>query len=154
MSIPTGIRWIQHSFNEINCICHAKHYIDIQQQKLLHGINIRNNDQIDQLRNLLIVSLKNKIILDLHPNNLLVQENGTVTLIDFVEDESDGLFVFVRHALYQWTEKFAKESGYNEEKAREFLSSLTAGFDIYGYNMADNEEYILGKIFFKINVNT
>lgn len=119
------------------------------QEKIPHPANVTNASHISQLRQFLLASLKNQVCFDLLPQNLRVTEESALTLIDFVEDKSDGIMVFINHAVKLWATEMKEVLSANITQVAKFLSDLTQDFDQYGYDLNYNQQ-ILDNLFFEI----
>ena len=83
-------------------------------------------NQVAQVQKFFQASLQSEVIMDLLPQNFMVDENGVVHLIDFVEKPKGGLQIFIRHAIGQWCQRLHKE-GYAVDQARAILNDFTEG---------------------------
>ena len=97
-------------------------------------------------------SLESEIPLDLIPDNLRVNEDGTVALIDFVEHmgENGKLKLFIEKAITDWSTLFAENNSQDRNKTEEFLKKLLFGLDRFGYD----DKYIqekLGEVIFVVS---
>lgn len=124
------------------------HYV--LQEKIPHEISVEAENQVQQVREFFITSLTHKVALDLKPDNLRVREDGTVVLIDFVEDDSDGLRVFIRHSLRAWARAW-KDDRCDREAVAARLESLTAGLVDLGLDPTVNAE-IIDELFMQVRV--
>lgn len=113
--------------------------------------DLGNENQLKQIQSLFKVSFEKKLLLDLSFSNLRVRENGTVTLIDFVEEpvkftDACQLSIFVIQYLKSWTKEvqqmtlnadFPQEQ--KKELAAQLLTILTEGLEPYGFDPACNQ---------------
>ena len=121
------------------------------QEKIPHQIDLNDSAQMEQVRALFFASLEHKLILDLLPSNLRLRDDGSVTLIDFVEERIDEIDIFIKHAVSLWCNQFAKEHGRDKALTTQFLADFTRGFDKHGYDLAWNETF-LEEIFFEVKI--
>ncbi|MGR3911874.1 MAG: hypothetical protein QRY71_01005 [Candidatus Rhabdochlamydia sp.] len=92
------------------------------QEKIPHPIQITS--YLLEIFHFFELSLKHNITLDLIPDNFRVKEDGTVVLIDFVEDASEGIELFLEHALYSLCERYLTETKRDKEKAEMLLNLI------------------------------
>ena len=119
------------------------------QDKIPNEVDVNNPEQLEQVRKFFITSLDARLAMDLIPDNLRVKENGIVVLIDFVEDDSDGFFIFINKAVVMWAILFAEKNGKNRNKTEEFLNQLTEKFSRYGYTQ--DIKMVLDEACFSVN---
>ena len=100
---------------------------------------------LPQARSFFETALKNpNILFDLHPNNLMLSEDGVVTLIDFPEErpldfmDDSGHDLYI-HALICWCKLYKNAMDANPKEIAGFLEQLTQGLDFLGHNPAWNE---------------
>jgi hypothetical protein len=111
------------------------------QERIPHQIDVTNEEHMKQVQHFFLTSLKNRIILDLLPPNLRVNKEGSVVLIDFVEEPDDGQESLINQALRMWADLFHKTCQ-DQERTLAFLDQLTKGFDQFGYNRGENRQLV------------
>lgn len=128
----------------------------ILQEKIPHEIDVNNAHQLEQVRKFFQISLMHGLILDLLDTNLRMREDGTVILIDFVEEPKEGFQIFIRHAIRSWGQLFASRNEMNRMKTEKFLNDLTKGFDEYQSmnieELAEIKKCVLNDIFFVVQM--
>jgi hypothetical protein len=85
---------------------------------------------LPQVQAFFTASVNNDVMMDLQPDNFRARADGTVVLIDFVEEE-DPVIVFINKACKAWIETCS-----TREEAEARLRFLTAGFlnQVDGYD--------------------
>ena len=115
-------------------------------KKIPHAIDLSRPDHIEQVSALFKKSFQNRVLIDLAFSNLRADDNGTVTLVDFVEQPFDfndkqKMKNFAIKFLNSWrtpvqilclTKNLSKSE--TKEKAQNLLMSLTQDLDKYGFN--------------------
>lgn len=100
----------------------------IVQKRIDANVNLRNPTEMTQVQRFFDLSIKSGVLMDLQPANLKV-ENGTVVLIDFVEEMEDhNIVTMVNLAIKAWID-LCKESGFSREQTEAFLRELSSGFE-------------------------
>lgn len=128
----------------------------ILQEKIPYEIDVNNPHQIEQVRNFFRISLKHGLILDLLDTNLRTREDGTVVLIDFVEEPKDGLLSFIKLGILSWCQLFASKNGKDRLQTEKFFDDFTNGFDEYQSmsrgELAEIKKWVLNDIFFVVRM--
>lgn len=128
----------------------------ILQEKIPHKIDINDPRQIEQVKNFFHISLKHGLILDLLDTNLRRREDGTVVLIDFVEEPENGLADFIGHAIRSWCQLFAQENEMDRGKTEIFLDNFTKGFGEYPFmtkkELAGIKERVIKGMFLEVQI--
>lgn len=96
------------------------------QNKIPHPIDVKNSAHIENVSKFFTASVQQKVPMDLHPENLRANQDGTVVLIDFIE-EPEELFFLITEACREWTALLRKNK-YTLDQARSTLTTITAGF--------------------------
>ncbi|MBA3239224.1 MAG: hypothetical protein H0T62_12870 [Parachlamydiaceae bacterium] len=125
-------------------------------------VDLGNEHHLKQVQHFIKVSYENKIPFDLSFSNLRVKEDGTVTLIDFVEKpfnftENYKLLDFTITYLKSWV-KSARDLTMNsnlsyenrKELARQLLSLLTEDLEVHGFSPQWSQQ-ALSEYFFQIS---
>ncbi len=94
----------------------------ILQERIPHRIDRSNQLQMLQVQKFLTASVKHNVMMDLQPQNLRVKEDGTVVLIDFVEEKA-AVSLFITKACKAWIEPCT-----TKQEAEQLLTLLTAPF--------------------------
>ncbi|MGR3973564.1 MAG: hypothetical protein QRY72_03210 [Candidatus Rhabdochlamydia sp.] len=94
----------------------------ILQEKISYPLQITLH--LEQILDFFARALKHHVIVDLLPSNFKVKEDGEVVLIDFVEDPSDGLEIFLEHALHQLCQEYLKETNFDPKQALALLTLI------------------------------
>lgn len=91
---------------------------------------------VEKVHHFFMTAFANKVYFDLHPSNLRVRDDGTVTLIDFVEEEikfkttpGSECACRITALLTAWA-----EHGKTFAEGKEIVSKLTAGLEPHGFN--------------------
>jgi len=98
-------------------------------EKVPYPIDVNSPDHVKQVHRFFQAAFDQKSIFDLLPDNFCVKEDGTVVLVDFVEDTEDGFDIFLKHALKTWAKRFAESAHYDREATRTSLKQLTEGLN-------------------------
>ena len=93
----------------------------ILQERIPHKLDRTNQAQMVQVQKFFALSIERQVMMDLQPQNLRVKDDGTVVLIDFVEEEDD-VAIFITKACKEWIAPCA-----TREEAEKLLTFLTAG---------------------------
>ncbi len=100
----------------------------IIQEKVDADVDLNSPAQMGQVKHFFALSIQNGVLMDLQPGNLKVK-NGTVVLIDFIEELADhNISTMINLALKAWVQLF-KDSGLTREQAETHLHQLTEGFE-------------------------
>lgn len=92
----------------------------VLQERIPHALDRTNQLQMAQVQKFFAASITHDVMMDLQPQNFRVRDNGTVVLIDFVE-EADDVSVFIIKACKEWIEACS-----TREEAEKLLAFLTA----------------------------
>ncbi len=95
----------------------------ILQQKVSEKIDPLNPDHVKQVRTFFEASVRQRVVMDLLPQNFAV-ENGMVVLIDFVEEPEDGIDIFNKKACELWIKLY---KSLTREQIAAIMKELTAG---------------------------
>jgi hypothetical protein len=122
------------------------------QEKIPGVVDLRNKDHVEQVRKFFIAALKNNLSLDVLPSNLMVKTEGTVVLIDFVEESENeenqnGTYCFIRQAIENWCRQFISEYGEDRATFLKFYDDFILNFEKFGFQ-PDSHEEILKTLFF------
>lgn len=100
----------------------------IIQEKVDADIDLNSSEQMAQVKRFFSLSVQTGVLMDLQPANLKVK-NGTVVLIDFVEELDDhNISTMINLALKAWVQLF-KDSGLTRGQAETHLHQLTEDFE-------------------------
>ncbi len=96
------------------------------QLKIPYEIDIFNLKHIEQVALFFTSSVVDDIMMDLQPQNLRVTEEGTVVLIDFVEEE-EAVSLLITKACREWI-CLCQDKGLAKKEGKKLLLQLTSGF--------------------------
>lgn len=119
------------------------------QEYISHPIDILDASHLEQARKIFLIFLQNKkLLLDLTPSNLRVNEKGQVILIDFVEEKDDEWFLFFKSAIQEWGKLYMEQTKNNPLA---FLKTFTKDFYKLGYKPEWTQEIVTGLLPLLVN---
>jgi hypothetical protein len=133
-------------------------------EKVPYELDLNQDYQLEQVCDLFKKSFENKAPIDLSFNNLRVQENGSVTVVDFVEKSYDfnktsKLRDFTIQFLKSWCWKashftVANQGSQAEARmaAQKLLIRLTQGLQKHGFDLSWNQA-ALDECFCELELN-
>ncbi len=97
------------------------------QQLVPNNIDLNNDEHLKKVNEFFVYATTEQVICDLHPGNFGVNNEGAVTLFDFVEDPEEGLAVFINQGLRLWREKleaYSSDPAWVEQKYKIITNNL------------------------------
>lgn len=115
------------------------------QEYVANAVDPLNIFHIAKAQEFFFIALQNSDIpFDLHPDHLRVTEDGIMKLISFEKGKYKNLRKYlISDALTAWC-KLYRKTGADRQETSNFLNRFTKGFDIYGYDLQENDEIIDG----------